>query len=211
MIIKKIFYLFMLCTLGLFAPLARGGELDVRATELLERPAGIFDVESENGQIVRLKIKAEADVPTSMRASRADRYAREKASRDARAEFTRYLAERTVFSDFGAEGVMIQEKSGQETSEIIETSARLFSSNSTALLNGLVTLLDHIEGEGGSRVCTVVLGWSKKSSNAASQAKSIMQANANPSSPNSPENNSVVDKQKGNTSTRTRIGNIDDF
>lgn len=214
---KRIFSLFMLCAFGIFASLSQGGDDAGHIEYLLQAPLGVFDIESEDGQIVRLKIKGEADVPTSMRASRADRYARERANRSTRAAFSTFLGERVIFSESDAEGVMIQAKTGQETSDVLDTSARLFTSASTAILNGLVTLLDNIEGEGESRICMVVLGWSKKSSSLAGQAKFDMQVNVNPASSApaaSSENrvaDPVVEMPQGNTTTVTRIGNLDDF
>lgn len=156
-------------------------------------------------------------MPTSMRASQADRYARQKANREARAAFTQYLKDNAIFSESGDEGVTIETKSGTVSSETLDISARIFSSRSSALLNGLTTLLDRIDGEGDKRTCVVVLGWSQKSSSAAGQVQAAMTANANPtssSSQNTFKGNSTASaaqKPQGNTDTITRIGNLDDF
>ena len=187
--------------------------LDAKAAALLSSPAGVFDVEIVDGQIVRLKIKGEADVPTSMRGSRGDRYAREKANRDARAAFTKYLGENVIFSESEAEGITIQEKDGQESSEVVNASAKLYSSNSAAMLKGLVVLLDHIEGEGDGRTCTVVLGWSRKLSDAANTARADMARfqpeKEEPSNPVAAP--AATNQPAGNTETVTRVGNLDDF
>lgn len=182
---------------------------------LLNAPTGVFDVENANGAIVRLKIKGEADVPTSMRGTRGDRYAREKANRDARAALTRFLGERVVFSEDAVEGVTITERDGQESSDVLETSTRIFNSHSSAILNGLISLLDNIEGEGDRRTCIIVLGWSKKLSDAAGQAKVDMAVNAAPvivsDKVAAPALVPTPVKQSGNAGSVTRVGNLDDF
>lgn len=187
--------------------------LNEKAAALLSAPAGVFDVEIVDGEIVRLKIKGEADVPTSMRGSRGDRFAREKANRDARASFTRFLGESVVFSESEGEGVMIQEKDGQESSEVVNVSARLYSSNSAAMLKGLIVLMDRIEGEDDRRVCMVVLGWSKKLVDAADTAKADMSGNKLVAAPHPPVNpiSEIVQKSVGNVETVTRVGNLDNF
>ena len=188
--------------------------LNARAEALLTAPIGVFDVEANDGQIVRLKVKGEADVPTSLRGSRADRFAREKANRDARAAFVKFLGENVIFSESEGEGILIQEKDGQETSEVMNASAKLYSSNSAALLKGLIVLMDRIEGEGDRRSCTVVLGWSRKLVESADTARTDMTKNKNVEKDLPPVQTSVPEAQKkpaGNVETVTRIGNLDDF
>lgn len=180
---------------------------------LLIAPAGVFDVETVDGEIVKLKIKSDADVPTSMRASRADRYAREKANREARASFTKFLGENVIFSESAGEGVVLEEKSGDESTDVMEASAKLYSSNSTAFLKGLIVLMDRIEGEGGGRTCTVVLGWSKDLVNASNTAKAAMTerkpVDTPPAQPTAVPQ--TVQKATGNTDTITRVGNLKNF
>jgi hypothetical protein len=190
--------------------------LNAKAGALVSAPVGVFDVEYDDGNIIRLKIKGEADVPTSMRGSKADRFAREKANRDARAAFVKFLGENVIFSESEAEGILLQEKDGSETSESTSASAKIYSSNSAALLKGLIALLDHVEGENDRRTCVVVLGWSRKLVDAANTAKTDM--TKNPLKPKEedvsytlfPENQNT-EKPSGNTETITRIGNVDDF
>lgn len=179
--------------------------LDAKAAALLSAPAGVFDVEYDDGQIVRLKIKGEADVPTSMRGSRGDRFAREKANRDARAAFTKFLGEAVIFSESEGEGIVIQEKDGKETSEVMNASAKLYSSNSAAMLKGLIVLMDRLEGEGDRRVCMVVLGWSKKLVDGANTARADM-AKSKPAAAPEP-----VKAPAGNTETVTRVSNLNSF
>lgn len=212
----------------LYSPInhhARGGDiaaeetaqlkqsLEDKAAALISSPAGVFDVEIVDGQIVRLKIKGEGDVLTSMRASRADRYAREKANRDARAAFAKFLSENVIFSEAGAEGIAIEEKSGGETSDVLEASAKLYSGNSAAMLKGLIVLMDRIEGEGERRTCTVVLGWSRKLVNAANMARADMATTKRDDAPPA-KTNAVPEMIKapvGNVETVTRVGNLDNF
>lgn len=192
--------------------------LEDKAEDLIYAPIGVFDIEYDedgNGSIVRLKIKGEADVPTSMRGSRADRFAREKANRDARASFTKFLGENVVFSESEGEGILIQEKDGQESSEAMTVSARLYSSNSAAMLKGLIVLMDRIEGEGDRRVCTVVLGWSQNLVNASNTARAEM-TRSNPKN-QEPTNTTpapvaeTARKATGNIETVTRVGNLKNF
>ncbi len=185
--------------------------LDDKAAALEAAPAGVFDVEYVDGQIVRLKIKGEANVPTSMRGSRGDRFAREKANRDARAAFTKFLGENVVFSESEEEGVTIQEKNGEETSETMIVSTRLYSSNSAAMLKGLIVLMDHLEGEGAGRTGMVVLGWSKKLVDAADTARSDMSRGKTGDSKKSDSSSGRTGTPAGNSKTVTRIGNVDDF
>lgn len=190
--------------------------LDAKSEALISAPVGVFDIEYKDGNIVRLKIKGEADVPTSMRGSKGDRFARERANRDARAAFVKFLSENVVFSESEAEGILIQEKNGDESSESVTASAKLYSSNSAALLKGLIALMDHLEGEGDRRTCVVVLGWSRKLVDAADTAKADMARTTQPPVEESTSATTVAVQQAakipaGNTQTITRVGNMDDF
>ena len=187
--------------------------LEAKAEALIYAPAGVFDVEIVDGEVIRLKIKGEADVPTSMRGSRADRFAREKANRDARASFTKFLGENVVFSESEGEGVVIHEKDGQESSDVMSASARLYSSNSAAMLKGLIVLLDRVEGEDDRRSCTVVLGWSKKLVDASDSARAEMSGAKKVDVPqiNPTPVPETVKKAAGNVETVTRVGNLDNF
>lgn len=187
--------------------------LDAKAAALINAPSGVFDVEIVGGEVVRLKIKGEADVPTSIRGTRGDRFAREKANRDARAYFTRFLGENVIFSESEMEGIVIQEKNGQESSEVMNASARLYSSNSSAMLKGLIVLMDRVEGEGEHRTCMVVLGWSKKLVNASNTAKMDMTSNKKDIEiqiQSDPVQRGAKDPT-GNIETVTRVGNLDTF
>ena len=211
---KRMLVMLLFLGLGVTLTSIYAGE-DDRVARMLQAPSGVFDIESENGRLLRLKVKADADVPTSMRASQADRYARQKANREARAALTKYLKDQVVFSESSNGGVTLEIKNSQESSETLEVSARLFNSTASAVLNGLTTLVDSIEGEGDGRTCVVVLGWSQKSSSLAGQAKATMEANANPppSTSRNAGSGSITSSQtpKGNTDTVTRVGNLDDF
>ncbi|GHV22487.1 hypothetical protein AGMMS49959_13380 [Planctomycetales bacterium] len=169
----------------------------------------MFDAKFDgDGKLLRLKIKGEAEVPTSMSAAKADRYAREKAARDAKAAFTKWLGETVVFSENTVEGITVQEKNGAESSEVLEASAKIYSSNSAAFLNGIKTLIDQVSGEGDRRTAIVVLGWSAKLSAAARTAKSEM------SKPVTADDNATPTKSatNGNTDTATRaVKDLDDF
>ncbi|GHT06061.1 hypothetical protein FACS1894139_11070 [Planctomycetales bacterium] len=186
-------------------------EVNDQLAEILDAPAGVFDAKFDgDGKLLRLKIKGEAEVPTSMSAAKADRYAREKAARDAKAAFTKWLGENVVFSETTEEGITVQEKNGAESSEALETSTKLYSSNSAAFLNGAKTLLDQVSGEGDRRTAIVVLGWSPKLAAAARTAKSEM------GKPVTADDNAIpangAKKSKGNTGNTTRaVKDLDDF
>ena len=193
--------------------------LDSKVQELIARPEGAFDQKySEEGYLLQVKIKGGADVPTSMRASAADRYAREKAHRQARAAFVKYLEDNVLISESSAGGIELVTVNKDEASESVEGTLKTYNSYSNAILKGLVTLMDHIEGEGETRVCTVVLGWSKKSFDAANRLKTDMAkkpdtpakaptvTSTSSKPPVDPKNDS-----KGNTETVTRVSNLDDF
>ena len=143
-------------------------EIDERTREILDMPAGVFDLEyDDNGNLVRLKVKGEADVSTSLRGSRGDRQAREKAQREAKASFSKFLNEQVVTMEGDSENYIIREKDGTESAEYLNMSSKLTAIFSESCLRGMVVLLDHIEGEGDRRTATVVMGWSQKLTDAA--------------------------------------------
>ena len=190
--------------------------LDSKAQELISRPLGAFDQEYSNeGNLIRIKIKGEAEVPTSMRASAADRYARDKAHREARAAFVKYLEDNILISESSVNEGELNLVNKTDTSRSTEVTLKTYNSYSGAILKGLVTLMDHIEGEGENRVCTVVLGWSQKSFNAANRLKSDMakkpEAPAKTASTPTPATSQPTNNTKGKSETVTRVGNLDDF
>lgn len=181
--------------------------VDERLQEMLDMPVGIFDMEyDDDGGLVRLKIKGEAEVSTTLRGSRGDRQAREKAQRDAKAAFSKFLNEQVVVVEAEGEGYTIREKNGTESAEFLSESAKLTAVFSESCLQGIVVLLDHVEGEGDQRMVTVVLGWSSKLTDAAKSVKKTV-SNRNASS------NVRVDIAPGtpNTKTVTRSAKIGDF
>ena len=91
-------------------------DVDERVQEMLDMPAGVFDLEyDDDGNLVRLKIKGEAEVSTKMRGSRGDRQAREKAQREAKAAFSKFLNEQVVTTELEGEMFTIREKDGAES------------------------------------------------------------------------------------------------
>jgi hypothetical protein len=186
---------------------------DEKMEAMLKAPYGVFGVEKdENGHLIRLKIKGEADVPTSMRGSRADRYALEKASRNAKANFTKYLSESIVFNENETGDVTLVEKNGTETSDVLIQSKDIYTSTASALISGLTVLLNHVEGEDTKRLAICVLGWSRKSSEAAKTAKVDMEAHPQAREPASGTiQTREATKPKGNTQTITQIGDLDNF
>lgn len=185
--------------------------IDGKIQALLDAPSGVFDIEYDACcGIIRLKIKGEAEVSTALSGARADRQAREKAGRDARAAFTKFLNEDITIVETEAEGFMISEKDGTESAEFQNVSAKLIAIHSTALLRGLIPLMDQVEGEGANRKAVVVLGWSRKLSNAALGAKETMARTGTDSAVGTVIRAEPV-SPSGNTNTVTRVGELDNF
>ncbi|MCL1916048.1 MAG: hypothetical protein FWG17_05010 [Desulfovibrionaceae bacterium] len=194
---------------------AMKAEVDAQVQALLNSPAGVFDIEYEDGQLMRLKIKGESEVATSLQGARGDRQAREKAERSAKASFSQFLNEQVTVVSSDTEGFLIQEKDGKESAEYLNASQRTMASLSNSFQRGLITLFDHVEGEGANRKAVVVLGWSKKLVDASAGAQSTMnQSRAN-------ESNAAAGQQAApaaggagtqpNTQTQTRTGNLNKF
>ena len=182
-------------------------EIADRTDELLDMPVGLFDLEyDDEGNLVRLKIKGEAEVSTTLRGSRGDRQAREKATRDAKAAFSKFLNEQVVVMETEGEGFSMREKNGTESAEFLSESAKLTAVFSESCLQGIVVLLDHVEGEGDQRMCTVVLGWSQKLTDAAKSVNKAVHSRGKSA-------NMRVDVTPGtpNTKTITRSAKIGDF
>lgn len=178
-------------------------EITDRTAELLDMPIGIFDLEyDDDGALVRLKIKGEAEVSTTLRGSRGDRQAREKAQRDAKAAFSKFLNEEVVVMETEGEGFTMREKNGTESGEFLSESAKLTAIFSESALQGIVVLMDHIEGEGDQRTATVILGWSQKLVDA---AKSVQK------SVGSKGGKVKVTPGTPNTKTVTRSSKLGDF
>jgi hypothetical protein len=194
---------------------AMKAELDGKTQALLNAPPGVFDVEYEDGQLKRLKIKGEAEVSTALQGARADRQAREKADRAARAAFSNFLNQQVTVVESDTEGFVIQEKDGSESAEFLSASQKTMTSLSTSFLRGLIPVFDHVEGEGVNRQYIVVLGWSKKLVDASADAQSTMnQSRANESkaaaAPGAaPAGAGAAGAKPAGTQTRT--GNLDDF
>lgn len=180
---------------------------------VLNAPSGVFDIETVDGRITRLKVKGEAEAPTSMKGNRADRYAREKAIREAKAAFAKFLGENIIFIELAGEGVFIREKDGKENSQVVDASARLYASHSSAMLKGLIVIVDRLAGRDDQRSCTVVMGWSEKLVNAADDARAEMIGGP----AKEDERAAVKDEDRsartplGNVDTVTRVGNLVDF
>lgn len=183
-------------------------QLDGRVQELLNKPDGTpFDLEYNNGIITRMKIKGSMEVSTSLRGARADRLALESATRKARAGFSTFLNSEVVFVESGDETISIVEKDGAEMAEYQEASASSINVASQSFQRGLITVMQHFEGEGDKRTCTVVLGWSQKLVNASMQAQSAMKQVPDEASkaltPIAPQ------KPQSNSETKTKLGDQD--
>ncbi|WP_027187758.1 hypothetical protein [Desulfovibrio cuneatus] len=181
-----------------------------RMQELLNAPAGVFDVEFQEGQLRRLKIKGEAEVSTALKGARGDRMAREKAQRAAKVSFTQFLNENVLVVESGSEGVMLKEKDGTETAEVLQVSQTTFASHSSSFLRGLVVLLDHVEGEGANRKAVVVMGWSTKMMQAAQGAQGAMDTSRQEQGASKPAAPQPAPATP-NTGTKTRMGNVENF
>ena len=188
-------------------------EVNAQIQALLNAPPGVFDVEFEEGQLVRLKIKGESEVSTALQGVRADRQARDNANRDARAAFSRFLNDSVTVVETGTEGFVIQEKDGKETAEFLSASQRTVASLSSSFLRGLIPLVDHVEGEGVNRKAVVILGWSKRLVEASADAQTTMnQSRANEGTPQQAAPAAAPAAGGGApTGTQTRSGNLQGF
>ncbi len=186
-------------------------QVDAKIAALLSAPAGVFDVEYDNGQLVRLKIKGEKEVPTSMSGARGDRQAADSAKRNAQAAFSQFLNNNVTVVESETEGFLIQEKDGKESAEYLNASQRTVASLSNSFQRGLITIFEQIEGEGPNRKAVVILGWSKKLVRASEQAAEAMQPTPAASSPAKPAASGQNAQPVGNTNTQTRVGNVEEF
>jgi len=187
-------------------------EVDGQIQALLNAPAGVFDVEFDDGQLVRLKIKGEAEVSTALQGARGDRQARESANRNARAAFSQFLNEQVTVVESSTEGVVIQQRDGTESAEFLQANQKTIASLSNSFLRGLITLVDHVEGEGANRRVVVILGWSKKLVEASADAQSTMdQSRANEGKPQQAAPAAAPPAGGGATGTQTRSGNLQGF
>ncbi len=167
-------------------------QLENMMIEYRSAPDGVFDVEyDDEGFVSRLKIKSTMEVSTSLSGSRADRMASESAMRKARAAFSTFLTSEVVFVETSNEIISIIEKNKVETGEYVEVSSSAIVTASHSFQRGLITLMQSFDGEGNRRTCAVVLGWSKKLTNASLQVQESM------------------NKHNSNTSTNIRIRNMD--
>jgi hypothetical protein len=191
---------------------AMQADLDSKVQAMLNSPPGVFDLEYADGQLMRLKIKGEAEVSTALQGARADRQAREKAERSAKAAFSKFMNEEVTVVESDTEGFVIKGKDGQESAEYLNASQRTMTSLSNSFLRGMVVLFDHVEGEGANRKSVIVLGWSKKLVDAAAGAQSTLnQSRANDNKPAAQQAAPAGTAVKPNTQTQTRTGNMDDF
>lgn len=189
---------------------AMTSQMSGKQQAMLDAPTGVFDVEYDNGALVRLKIKGEAEVPTSLKGVRADTSARNKATMNAKAAFSKFLEEKVVVVESNTESLVIKERDGTESAEYINTSVATITGMSQSFQRGLISLLDHVEGEGVDRKAVVVMGWSKKLTEASMQAQDIMKpAPKKTGSPSSTTN--TTGKNAASGKTQTRMGDVDNF
>lgn len=188
---------------------------DAGQQALLDAPAGVFNVEyDESGSLARLKIKGETEVSATLKGVRADKQARERAERNAKAAFSKFLNENVVVVESDSEIFIIREKDGSESAEYLSASARSVNSLSHSFQRGLITLMDHVSGTGAERKAVVVLGWSKKLTLASMQAEGAMKAKPVSQPQNGQKAAPDADTQpdgKESGKTQTRSGNLNDF
>ena len=154
---------------------------DAALKKMLAAPTGVFDPEyNDDGVLLRLKIKGEAETTTGLRAVRADRLAREKAERLVKAAFVKFLKEEVSVRENDQEEVIIIEKDGEEQAGYKNVSTTQIETKAQGLLRGLIVLVDQVEGEGANRKATVVFGWSQKLADAARTAQASMARSRNP-------------------------------
>ena len=178
--------------------------------KMFDAPAGVFAPEyDEDGILLRLKIKGEAEVTTGFHRVRGDRLARERADRLAKAAFVKFLKEEVSVRENDMEEVIIVEKDGEEQAGYKNVSTRVIETRAQGLLRGLIVLVDQIEGEGRDRKAVVVFGWSKKLADAARTAQAEMARERNPVSRPATGNRGG---NSGSSGTRTRAAeNLNDF
>lgn len=187
-------------------------QLDDKLNALINAPGGVFDIEyGDDGALLRLKVKGEAEVPTSLTGARADRQARERAERSAKAAFSKFLSEDVVVASSDNEVITIKEKDGKESAEYLNVSASTINSFSNSFQRGLIVIFDHVEGEGVNRKAVIVLGWSQKLVEASMKAQGSMQRNPTQAKQESPARTGQQPGASGNTNTQTRTGNLSNF
>jgi len=125
-------------------------------------PVGVFDIEYDQGHVVRLKIKGEAEVSSAVSPAKANRLARDKAMRDAKSHFSRWLREEVPVVEMAEEIVVVAEVNGESTANVIDMSSTRYQSVSQSILRGITVLYEEGDGER----YTMVLGWSHKLTNA---------------------------------------------
>lgn len=190
---------------------AMKAEVDGKMQALLNAPAGVFDIEYDNGQLVRLKIKGEAEVSTALRGARADRQARTKAELAAKAAFSKFLNEQVTVVESDAEGFIIKEKNGDESASYLDASQKTVAAMSSSFQRGLTVLLDHIDGEGVNRQAVIIFGWSKKSVAASSHAQEALEKSRLTEEGTAAVPAAPAGKAGMNSGTTTRTGNLNDF
>ena len=135
-------------------------QLEKRLPELLRSPEEIlFDIETVEGVIKGLKVKATAKVPASASGARGDKQTLDNANRKARADFSTFLDTQVVFVDpgNGIVSLAVKENAGSLPYTTISTSS--VREASKAVQRELTPLFQSCEGEGGERICIVELGW----------------------------------------------------
>ena len=178
--------------------------------KMLQAPAGVIDPEyGADGVLLRLKIKGAAPVAVGLRGPRAEGLAREKAERDAKAAFVKFLREEVSVRENEKEETIIVEKDGQEQAGYKMVATREFESRANGLLRGMIVLVDRFDDEGGDRTATVVFGWSKKLADAARTAQAEMARTTNPAETQKAAAQ-VGDSVSTGTKTRT-AENLTDF
>lgn len=183
-------------------------EVDGKIQTLLNAPAGVFDVEYDNGQLMRLKLKGEAEVSTALSGARADRQARQKAELLAKAAFSKFLNEQVTVVESNTDGFVIKEKNGTESADYLDASQKTVAAMSSSFQRGLTVLLDHIDGDGANRKAVIILGWSKKSVAASAHAQDTMEkSRVNKGQSPAP----AAGKAAPNAGTQTRTGDIENF
>ena len=171
--------------------------------KMLDAPAGVFAPEYDaNGVLLRLKIKGVSELTSALRGPRAERLARERAERLAKADFVKFLKEEVSVRSNDREEIIIVEKDGIEQAGYKNVSETVIETRAQGLLRGLIVLVDRFDGEGGDRTATVIFGWSKKLADAARTAQSEMARSTNPQ-PGQAAAARVGDSVSTGTKTRT--------
>jgi hypothetical protein len=189
----------LLVTILALAPLSATGTTD----DFKNVPVGVFDIEYDQGHVVRLKIKGEAEVSSAVSPAKANRLARDKAMRDAKSHFSRWLREEVTVVEMAEEIVVVAEVNGESTANVIDTSSTRYQSVSQSLLRGITVLYEEGDGER----YTMVLGWSHKLANATEDVSNQIE---NPGAIRDGEN-AAPDSSGSPEKVKRKAKNIDDF